>query len=69
MIQDQCNLYSKGNRLAADSVVLALGHPLPEEPQGLELPGSAGAMSPIPGQPAHSTAWPPMHRSSWSAPG
>ena len=44
-----------GDRLCADRVVLALGHPLPDQPQGLELasigrgyvadPWSAGALS------------------------
>ena len=40
---DDCNSVHlktrKGDRLRADRVVLALGHPLPEEPQGLELAG------------------------------
>jgi len=45
----------KGDRLTADRVVLALGHPLPEEPQGLErhrlgrgyvaVPWSPGALA------------------------
>ncbi len=40
---DDCNSVHiktrKGERVRADRVVLALGHPLPEEPQGIELAG------------------------------
>ena len=48
----------QGNRLEADKVILALGHPKPQTPEGLENPSMRRRLSsPIRGQPVQLTVW------------